>query len=1234
MSSQNILNDDEIAEPYTFSSKLLPTNHDCLRYVISRTNKVQKTTRDTAIWEMARLVETIWNKADCCPSSRSVIVNKFENNVWKVYCHLLREKCLPGQNENKRSHKKNPAKQKKPTEPIRKSRRITSPPPPLLSIDVQSDETVNLATPATVKVGDDIIDTAATKKTRSTLELDALRTKWNIIGQMLFDVKSEDRLKKCSCFDDTFYQDQKNERKLQMQVTKITTEFVEQEQQRMQFEARRERRRDLACSSTQSSSYMEEEVELEGTEALIADDGDDGDCEESFCSMSSPDSAANIITRRMSRQRTAEKELVHKAVQTDLASVPSPSVPLRTERIPGSGVFSNVEPRYLDAMSILMSENLSASESVKAVYIVDTIIWKQIRHLPLRLEKHYMNTFNLLKKFEKQKAVNASNTFGECESVSDQTLSSESEAVEAITSVEVDEDQEQQPSTIRNLKKIVNEFVEVRKNDMGNTLPDPHCVRHNHNLIAVYCEGKVADEIMEKQGFILPDGTSRRGIGEIAGCVVKTGDRIRAFKALKIGKADRENWAKAIYQMLDRLATASHKDIVTIWQNIVAMVTDLCKVNHELALEVKKLVGTDWLPGQAFCNLHFTLAIPEGIKNVLSSYQCLIGAGKLFPKNVSFEMNIEDKLIVIQILDCWMRLTSIRWQAQSWNRYSAFTEYAERRGVKNVGHMIHANRFGEFEERCAGGVYLVDVWISWLRTFADVRNQLACFLRSVTNVMDMCKFLWAGAALIGIHITSPFMSMLLEHNVTPLRLEILPKMYADLKTYLVQLTQFDKCGVPSLQEFFLDPLQKETTCYGVDVCKNLKEYVESCDVDMMNRYLKQICTELSIVLKRQRGNQYGFGDDPNSPLDVRKNMPEAMLNDSEATHTKKMENYFGNLDRELKKSGPQGFDKSTSDLVIKYSKDLIGNEHQWQTKENRNAAKSIKVKQTQFDNVQKQLIKNGVDEVDANNICSENKVLKCITQCKTLHNGPFVDVNKLHNLVQNKSIAEKDLHKSLNLEIRFRKLTLTEVKSTCPLFKQRGLTIDEKVKNLESLINSQLQFRALADMNDLEAAIAVTDEKRETENESQTETDETTHRKRKGKQRQPNKTKSSETGAGNIPDIVVSDDIEDETADQTEDEVNTDFKDDDFILALFEDGAYPGVVKSITEENVNIDIMRPVVIKGQSNFALWKWDSAPENQTIRCTIRPALDISYQLSTSRNVVFELLNYDLVKTLLPK
>ena len=36
-----------------------------------------------------------------------------------------------------------------------------------------------------------------------------------------------------------------------------------------------------------------------------------------------------------------------------------------------------VESRYLEAMTLPMSENMSTPEAIKAVYIVDTKIWGQ-----------------------------------------------------------------------------------------------------------------------------------------------------------------------------------------------------------------------------------------------------------------------------------------------------------------------------------------------------------------------------------------------------------------------------------------------------------------------------------------------------------------------------------------------------------------------------------------------------------------------------------------------------------------------------------------------------------------------------------------------------------------------------------------------------------------------------------------------------------------------------------------
>ena len=132
----------------------------------------------------------------------------------------------------------------------------------------------------------------------------------------------------------------------------------------------------------------------------------------------------------------------------------------------------------------------------------------------------------------------------------------------------------------------------------------------------------------------MPDGTSRQGIGDIAANVIKVGDKFRALKAVSITQGTTKNWATAIIYMLRCLTIASNHEIHSIWENVSAMVSDLCKVNRTLACEIQSLLGSSWKPGQAFCNLHFTLVIPDAAKSVLSIYQAHISSEKLFPKPV------------------------------------------------------------------------------------------------------------------------------------------------------------------------------------------------------------------------------------------------------------------------------------------------------------------------------------------------------------------------------------------------------------------------------------------------------------------------------------------------------------------------------------------------------------------------------------------------------------------------
>ena len=119
------------------------------------------------------------------------------------------------------------------------------------------------------------------------------------------------------------------------------------------------------------------------------------ECEESLLMSSEPTSVNFIITRKNQKRFSGAEQKVHTASQTKFVPI---DIPLQIESSPGSAVFAKIKPEYLETMTLMMSENFSATEALKAVPIIDTIIWKQTRHLPLRLDKLYINSLLLLKK--------------------------------------------------------------------------------------------------------------------------------------------------------------------------------------------------------------------------------------------------------------------------------------------------------------------------------------------------------------------------------------------------------------------------------------------------------------------------------------------------------------------------------------------------------------------------------------------------------------------------------------------------------------------------------------------------------------------------------------------------------------------------------------------------------------------------------------------------------------------
>ena len=336
--------------------------------------------------------------------------------------------------------------------------------------------------------------------------------------------------------------------------------------------------------------------------------------------------------------------------------------------------------------------------------------------------------------------------------------------------------------------------------------------------------------------------------------------------------------------------------------------------------------------------------------------------------------------------------------------------------------------------------------------------------------------LWLGAALFGIHVTWPYMNLLLELEATHSDLlRILPDMYNQLVSYPVSLAQLSEPGLPALKHAWVDPLTSPSSPYGHKVSHGLVEALSNSDTGLLDRYLKELCSKQAEVLKRQRGAAYGFDSSANIGDLVTNQVDETYL-DRAPTHTKAVENLFGEEDMILTRFGNQTFEKSSDDLVIKYSKDMLDQDFSWSTQKMRKKTREVDKLQKEFSENQKSLIARGVTPAEAIQMTAENRIQRVVQQCRRSHGGPISEEEDLDNLVA-KIKEEKKLKVALTTEIRYRKFTLLKVKESNPLFKQRNLSIDQLTSNLRILLkNSSLDVVCSVSLEDLERVVGVSDE--------------------------------------------------------------------------------------------------------------------------------------------------------------
>ena len=103
------------------------------------------------------------------------------------------------------------------------------------------------------------------------------------------------------------------------------------------------------------------------------------------------------------------------------------------------------------------------------------------------------------------------------------------------------------------------------------------------------------------------------------------------------------------------------------------------------------------------------------------------------------------------------------------------------------------------------------MWVDFINVRADVRNDVAIFLRDTQHLGDICLHLWLGPALLGIHLTEPYLALLIDQQANHLDLlKILPVLYNELSNCEIPLSQISKPAYLSLKDVRVDPLSPES----------------------------------------------------------------------------------------------------------------------------------------------------------------------------------------------------------------------------------------------------------------------------------------------------------------------------------------------------------------------------------------------------------------------------------------
>ena len=397
-----------------------------------------------------------------------------------------------------------------------------------------------------------------------------------------------------------------------------------------------------------------------------------------------------------------------------------------------------------------------------------------------------------------------------------------------------------------------------------DTAPHRQSQRLASKAIEAHTLSKIAQKIAEAPSnatvTLHDDGSRAQGCGgySVSGVTLPGKEpgttEYFPFPTLPIARETRENLAELKLTLLSILATCGGVTRQNIWTKVDFSMTDSVSHNKLVEEVVSKTLEVDHLPFHLLCNVHPTLMFVREALKLCVEIDSTLTPDKIY---AGFAITITDQQISVfqNCVDCTLRLVSRDFNHKAWNKAEDFELFLAPRKIQIK--RLQMERFNSLVYSAATFL-LVDPHVTaFLDKYEHITNQLACLVRSF-QTLEYVRVLAGVVVALASHLILPYISLTSSSTTTQAKLMVaFPTLYLDLTTVDVEkLLDLDH---PALN--FISPERFKQSNFPEELLVPARQ-VLSENSQLACQVLKLLLPRLAKGWERQRGDEYGFGTNP------------------------------------------------------------------------------------------------------------------------------------------------------------------------------------------------------------------------------------------------------------------------------------------------------------------------------------------------------------------------------------